>query len=411
MTKMDGAAKEMQLFHGTPKMETVRCICNQNFDPRMHGVHGTLFGKGAYFSTSARYSHTYTTASNKGLRYIFYARVLVGSYVNGKSEYPRPPAIDPRQPHGPLFDSCVDNSDDPQIFVVFEMDQCYPEYLVEYQDLGLPFTAPGKPTHAASPATESEQHDLTSKIAQHSYSVKQTAQNSDSISSMAHNSNEMPQMAAYPYQMSKVVSNYPMTQVPSYPNQMSPMAQSQYPTQHMAQGQYSTQHMAQGQYPTQHMAQSQYPTQNMAPTQYPMPLMAPHQYQMPYMASNQYLMPHMAPHQYPSAPVTPFTYQTSQNSYSRPEPAPYPYPVYQTPPVVPVPSSNLVSPGVDAVREDQSTSSGISASGVLIGAAAGAAAAALAAAAVVAVTRSNKSKPSERRIKNPEQDDESCLLM
>ena len=88
---------ERKLFHGTPQEETVRCICNQNFDPRVHGAHGTAYGKGAYFSTSASYSNSYTTSSGRGLRYMFYASVLVGRYVAGKSNYQRPPPLDPNK--------------------------------------------------------------------------------------------------------------------------------------------------------------------------------------------------------------------------------------------------------------------------------------------------------------------------
>ena len=59
--QLDGIdPEERRVFHDTKEKETARCICHQNFDPRMHGVHGTKYGKGAYFSTTAKYSHEYT---------------------------------------------------------------------------------------------------------------------------------------------------------------------------------------------------------------------------------------------------------------------------------------------------------------------------------------------------------------
>lgn len=34
-----------------------------------------------------------------------------------------------------FYDSCVNNSTNPSIFVIFEKQQIYPEYLIEYQAL------------------------------------------------------------------------------------------------------------------------------------------------------------------------------------------------------------------------------------------------------------------------------------
>jgi len=72
--------REQMLFHGTPDEATVRCICHQNFDPRTHGRHGTVYGKGVYFSSSAKYSHQYTQPcpEKSGRRFMFFALVLVG---------------------------------------------------------------------------------------------------------------------------------------------------------------------------------------------------------------------------------------------------------------------------------------------------------------------------------------------
>jgi len=124
---------ERKLFHGTPDERTVRCICNQNFDPRMYGRHGTVYGKGVYFSTTAKYSNQYTT-TNFGRRFMFLARVLVGKSAPGKSELQRPPPVDPSRPHGALYDSCVNRTSNPTIFVIFDNDQCYPEFLIEYKE-------------------------------------------------------------------------------------------------------------------------------------------------------------------------------------------------------------------------------------------------------------------------------------
>ena len=88
---------------------------------------GQCTAKGTYFHKEAKYSSCYTDS-----RTLIMARVLVGDFVQGVSKYVRPPGKDPRDPHGDLYDSCVDNPAAPKIFVIFSQEQCYPEYLIKY---------------------------------------------------------------------------------------------------------------------------------------------------------------------------------------------------------------------------------------------------------------------------------------
>ena len=43
----------------------------------------------------------------------------------------KPPPINPRRPEI-LFDSMVNDMQDPSIFVVYYDNQCYPEYLIRF---------------------------------------------------------------------------------------------------------------------------------------------------------------------------------------------------------------------------------------------------------------------------------------
>ncbi|XP_072290835.1 protein mono-ADP-ribosyltransferase PARP12 [Eucyclogobius newberryi] len=122
----DNPVNEKHLFHGTDK-SIVEAICDQNFDWRMCGVHGTAYGKGSYFAQDASYSNKYATG-HRG-KVMFVALVLVGDYTKGQGQYVRPP---PKKPGTTLYDSCVDNVTNPKIFVIFEKQQVYPEYLIEY---------------------------------------------------------------------------------------------------------------------------------------------------------------------------------------------------------------------------------------------------------------------------------------
>ncbi|NXQ87462.1 PAR12 polymerase, partial [Nyctibius grandis] len=128
MQKCNGgkAADERFLFHGTSK-KYIDAICQQNFDWRICGLHGTVYGKGSYFARDASYSHNYCR-EDSFLKTMFLARVLVGEFTRGDSSYVRPPLKDNQN----FYDSCVNSFSNPSIFVIFEKQQIYPEYLIEY---------------------------------------------------------------------------------------------------------------------------------------------------------------------------------------------------------------------------------------------------------------------------------------
>ena len=60
---------------------------------------------------------------------LYLARVLVGRYCQGSSNIKKPLPINSEQPEI-LFDSMVNNINDPSIFVVYYDNQSYPEYLI-----------------------------------------------------------------------------------------------------------------------------------------------------------------------------------------------------------------------------------------------------------------------------------------
>ena len=120
---------ERFLFHGTiPRV--VDSICKQNFDWREHGKNATLFGEGSYFALHAWYSNSYSREDEQNRRFMFLASVLVGEYAKGKPSYRKPPVKNTQSKE--LYDSCADHERNPSIFVTFDVDQCYPSYLIEY---------------------------------------------------------------------------------------------------------------------------------------------------------------------------------------------------------------------------------------------------------------------------------------
>ena len=125
------AVNEKNLFHGTTP-DSVEAICKQNIDWRLHGKNASKYGEGSYFAVNASYSHSYAKRDDNMFQFMFLTKVLVGSYTEGHSSYRRPPPKQPSDPASDLYDSCVDNTSNPTIFVVFDTDQFYPEYIIQY---------------------------------------------------------------------------------------------------------------------------------------------------------------------------------------------------------------------------------------------------------------------------------------
>ncbi|KAM4712364.1 protein mono-ADP-ribosyltransferase PARP11-like [Anableps anableps] len=125
--------QERRLFHGTDT-ENIASICKYNFDLRIAGQHGALFGKGIYFTSRAFYADIYSPirispTDGRLTKVIFLAQVMVGKSKPGQFHFCKPDNGSLENFH----DSCVDDLDDPMIFVMFDPNQIYPEYLIEYE--------------------------------------------------------------------------------------------------------------------------------------------------------------------------------------------------------------------------------------------------------------------------------------
>lgn len=92
----------------------------------------TLYGQGTYFAVNASYSAspTYSKPDVHGSQTVFVAQVLTGIYTQGRSDMKVPP---PRgdQPDD-RYDSVVDRTDNPSMFIVFNDNQAYPDYRITF---------------------------------------------------------------------------------------------------------------------------------------------------------------------------------------------------------------------------------------------------------------------------------------
>ncbi|XP_026219067.1 protein mono-ADP-ribosyltransferase PARP11 [Anabas testudineus] len=133
---------ERRLFHGT-NVANVDTICKYNFDVRLAGRHGHIFGKGVYFARHATVADKYTMSSMTALplyggatssadfgptKVMFLARVIIGRPIVGESDFLKPDHESSENSH----DSCVDDITHPNIFIIFDSNQIYPEYLIQY---------------------------------------------------------------------------------------------------------------------------------------------------------------------------------------------------------------------------------------------------------------------------------------
>ena len=122
----------MELFHGTSP-DKVEVIVLQNLDPRLAGDRvGSLFGQGTYFASEAKNSDGYAAPDKDKHRFMFQVKVLAGRCTLGDPSFKRPPPISQTDPKLGFYNSCVDHMTKPRIFCIFDRNQYYPEYIIEY---------------------------------------------------------------------------------------------------------------------------------------------------------------------------------------------------------------------------------------------------------------------------------------
>ncbi|KAK7077038.1 hypothetical protein SK128_016802 [Halocaridina rubra] len=113
------------LFHGTT-FNAVDSIIKDNFDWRLHGTRvGQIYGRGTYFTSDACMAYNYCTSDFAGCKYLFLARVAVGTITAGNPHMVRPP-LNPNT--GQMFDSTGTDT----VIVKYDKQEYYPEYLITF---------------------------------------------------------------------------------------------------------------------------------------------------------------------------------------------------------------------------------------------------------------------------------------
>ncbi|PVD35549.1 hypothetical protein C0Q70_02512 [Pomacea canaliculata] len=119
-----------------PTLQAARGICSNSFDfPQVWRKCGSSMGQGSLLLHQSQVQSQLHTCSHhsyrRPLRFMFLGRILVGQYTLGNPSYTKPPERDRLK----LYDSCVNNVSNPTIFVIFDLAQSYPEYLIQYTDV------------------------------------------------------------------------------------------------------------------------------------------------------------------------------------------------------------------------------------------------------------------------------------
>uniref|UniRef100_A0A8C4TQ10 Poly [ADP-ribose] polymerase n=1 Tax=Falco tinnunculus TaxID=100819 RepID=A0A8C4TQ10_FALTI len=132
-TKNNNEDNEKLLFHGTAA-SSLSTINYSGFDRGFAGRNAAMIGNGTYFAVDASYSaqDTYSRPDMNGRKYMYLARVLTGQYCVGSSGLITPPPKHSADPTD-LYDSVVDNVNNPTMFVIFSDIQAYPEYLITFR--------------------------------------------------------------------------------------------------------------------------------------------------------------------------------------------------------------------------------------------------------------------------------------
>ena len=92
-------------------------------------LHDKPLGRGYYFTSKASLCMQWCKEHLETSQvYLIMCQVLLGTSTQGSSDL----AEFPRRPDGRPYDSLVDKKSDPSVFVIKNIDQCYPAFVINF---------------------------------------------------------------------------------------------------------------------------------------------------------------------------------------------------------------------------------------------------------------------------------------
>jgi len=121
---------ELTLYHGT-SLETIPKILHQGFLRQF--TSRAVYGKGVYFARDAEYScsEVYAQPDADGFQHLLLCQVVCGEWTVGSSEMVQPP-MKTENEYLP-YETTVNNTGNPSIFVTYQDDQALPTYLISFK--------------------------------------------------------------------------------------------------------------------------------------------------------------------------------------------------------------------------------------------------------------------------------------
>ena len=131
LTKLIGENKlnERDVFHGTRSMDIMKFVYTEGF--RKEFNKSAAVGKGTYFARDASYSASSYAAKHKGLLCIFQCKVIMGEWYKGDSKYQL--TTWPKKSNGLIYDSLVNNTNNPSVFVIHDNVRAYPMFIIHFK--------------------------------------------------------------------------------------------------------------------------------------------------------------------------------------------------------------------------------------------------------------------------------------
>ena len=137
----NGIINEKQLFHGTSSTPPEKIFkSRQGFDFRF--CSNGMWGTGTYFAVIASYSDTKYAYRSAGAKQLILAKVLTGETYRCSSDpsLKKPPV---KKSHvlsstssdtfvDELYDSVCGHKNGSDIFVIYDHEKAYPDYLITY---------------------------------------------------------------------------------------------------------------------------------------------------------------------------------------------------------------------------------------------------------------------------------------
>jgi poly [ADP-ribose] polymerase 7/11/12/13 len=131
---IDAAQSDIRrtLFHGTRAVEQITGSTDgQGFLPLLAGTStGAIYGDGTYFARDASYSDTYARTLPTGQKQMLLVDVIVGRWAEGQQGMKVCPTVPGEQYI--RFNSLVNDTANPAIFVIQHSSQAYPTHLITY---------------------------------------------------------------------------------------------------------------------------------------------------------------------------------------------------------------------------------------------------------------------------------------